>query len=530
MTPHPHHQRIRVLSVALAVSAMALTACGGDANQDPDAVAPDPGYGSYDQGGGAGAGLDGGQSGYAEEPGSPYGQPVPDPTRDNTFVDEGVNGPVDTAGDPLSTFALDIDNGSYRVAQALVAQGVRPPSESVRAEEWINAFSYGDAAPTEAALAVRTESGVVPGSEPGTQVVRVGVAARETAAEGRPSVNLVLVVDRSGSMGQGNRLGLVKSSLELLTRSLRPDDTVSVVGFDDQVELIVPPTNVEDRNIIMAAVGALTPRGSTNLGDGLRRGYEQARRAYRPGGINVVILCSDGVANVGITGPDGITATIAEEGRNGIHLATVGYGMGNYNDHLMEQLADQGDGFYRYVDTYEQAEELYGGELTGLLTPVADDARTQVVFDPELVTSYRLVGYENRGMDDESFGDLSADAGELGAGHHASALYEVTLAPGVRAGTRIGTAKVLWKLPGTGEPRGTSVPVLAADPEAPLSDSLAMATNVADLATVTKGYGYELTWSTSAQDVRARAAMLAQRGVPGAAELAELAARLAYLP
>ena len=140
--------------------------------------------------------------------------------------------------------------------------------------------------------------------------------------------------------------------------------------------------------------------------------------------------------------------------------------MGNYNDHLMEQLADQGDGFYRYVDTYEEAQDLYVDELTSLLAPVADDARTQVAFDPELVSSYRLVGYENRAMDDHSFDDLSADAGELGAGHHASALYEVRLAPGVAPGTPIGTAQVLWKTPGTNAPASATAEVLAADPEA----------------------------------------------------------------
>jgi Ca-activated chloride channel family protein len=362
--------------------------------------------------------------------------------------------------------------------------------------------------------AVRAESGVRPYDAPDTQVVRVGVTAREVAAEVRPSVNLALVVDRSGSMGMDNRLGLVKSSLELLTRSLHPDDTVSVVGFDDQVELALPPTHVEERETILASLDRLTPRGSTNLADGLRLGYEQARLAYRPGGVNVVVLCSDGVANVGMTGPEGITATIAEEGRNGIHLATVGCGMGNYNDHLMEQLADQGDGFYRYVGSYAEAEHVYVDELTALLTPVADDARTQVGFDPELVSSYRLVGYENR----------------VGAGHPASALYEVRLEPGVEPGTPIGTARVLWKTPGTDTPDGSSVPVLAADPEAGLPDSLALATAVADLALLLKGYGPGGGPVVSTYDVRDRATELAERGVPGAADLAELASRLEYLP
>jgi Ca-activated chloride channel family protein len=488
----------------LTATALALTACGGG-DGGTDAVSPSAG-----------------QGGYAEPPASD--------TNGNTFEDEGVNGPVDTATDGRSTFALDVDNGSYRVAQAMVAQGQQPPAESVRAEEWVNAFDYGDPAPTEAALAVRAESGVRADGEPGSQVVRVAVTARDVAPEGRPSVNLTLVVDRSGSMGMGDRLGLVQDSLELLTESLRPDDTISVVGFDDQVELVVPPTAVEDRGTIMGALAGLTPRGSTNVEAGLSLGYEQARRAYRPGGINVVVLCSDGVANVGMTGPESIAARIAEEGRNGIHLVTVGYGMGNYNDHLMEQLADQGDGFYRYVDTYDEARTVYVDELTSLLAPVADDARTQVEFDPERVTSYRLVGYENRAMDDDSFEDLGADAGELGAGHHASALYEVRLAPGVAPGDQIGTAKVLWKAPDTEAPGLATASVHAADPEQPMSDSLQLATTVADLAAVVKGDGYsEDEPSVGLDDVRNRAIALEWREVSGASELVDLATRLEYL-
>ena len=364
----------------VTASALALTACGGEDDT-------------------------GGQNATDVQGTYAPAQPAQPNEPGNTFEDEGVSGYVDAASDPLSTFALDVDNGSYRIAQAYAAQGTRPPSESVRAEEWVNAFAYGDPAPTEADLAVRTESGVRPEAD-GAQLVRVAVTAREVAAAERPSVNLTLVVDRSGSMGEGNRIGLVKDSLALLAGSLRPDDTVSVVSFDDQVELLLPPTPVSENERVLASVDDLYPRGSTNLADGLSLGYEQARSAYRPGGINVVVLCSDGVANVGMTGPEGITASIAEAGREGIHLVTVGYGMGNYNDHLMEQLADQGDGFYRYVDTYEEAQDLYVDELTSLLAPVADDARTQVSFDPELVSSYRLVGYENRAMDDDSFADL----------------------------------------------------------------------------------------------------------------------------
>jgi Ca-activated chloride channel homolog len=501
-TPH-----IRVLVVPLALTAGLLTACGG--------------------GGGGGEATSPEAQGYYDTYAAPAGSPgEPGPLEDNTFVDAGMSGFVDPAVDPESTFALDVDDGSFRVAQALAAEGLRPPAASVRSEEWVNALPYDDPAPTETDLALGTETGPAAGLDDGTQEVRVAVTARDLSAEERPSVNLTLVVDRSGSMDIRSRLGLVKSSIALLAESLRPDDTVSVVGFDDTADVVLPPTRVDDRDTIVASVDRLYARGSTNLADGLSLGYDQARSAYRPGGINVVILCSDGVANVGMTGPDGITAMIAERGREGIHLVTVGYGMGNYNDHLMEQLADQGDGFYRYVDSYEEARHVYLEELTSLLTPVADEARSQVEFDPEKVASYRLIGYDNRTMDDQSFEDLGADAGELGAGHRATALYEVRLVPGVEPGTRIGTAKLRWVSAQTRAPGGAEAPIMAADPAVVPSDSFALATAAADLAELVKlggsSTGYEEQPTTSYDGLRARITALAERAVPGATDLLAL--------
>ena len=530
MTTHPQRsiQRLTLAAALLAITGIATSCGGGDDAVEPSAADPQSYYEDYpeggDQGGAAGATSSkvGGAATSAEDAGEPG------LLEDNTFVDAGMSGFVDPSIDPESTFALDVDNGSFRVAQALVAEGLRPPAESVRAEEWVNALPYDDPAPTETDLALRTETGMAPASADGTQEVRVAVTARELAASDRPSVNLTLVVDRSGSMDIRTRLGLVKSSIALLAESLRPDDTVSVVAFDDTVDVVLPPTRVDERGTILAAVDRLQPGGSTNLADGLRLGYEQARSAYRQGGVNVVVLCSDGVANVGMTGPEGITATIAEEGQQGIHLVTVGYGMGNYNDHLMEQLADQGDGFYRYVDTYEEARHLYVDELTSLLTPVADDARTQVDFDPELVASYRLVGYDNRGMADETFEDLSADAGELGAGHRATALYEVRLAEGVAPGTQIGTASLRWVSAATRAAGSAEAPVLAADPEVTPSDSFALATAAADLAELVKLGGYEAYQdgedypTTTYAALRGRVDGLVARGVPGATDLLAL--------
>lgn len=412
---------------------------------------------------------------------------IPGPTEDNTFVDAGTSGFVDPRQDPLSTFALEVDTGSYGVARSLLDQGYRPPPESVRVEEWVNAMAYDDPAPIDADLGVLVESGLAPGLADGTQVVRVAVAAREVDPTERPRVNVTLVVDRSGSMDIRNRLGLVQSSLALLADRLAGDDTVSVVSFEDQARPILEPTPVRDTEKILEAIEELEPGGSTNLEAGLRLGYDQARSSFDDDAVNLVVLASDGVANVGDTGPGSLSEKIAEEGRDGIHLVTVGYGMGNYNDHLMEQLADLGDGFYSYVDTYAEAEQLFGTDLTTTLTPVAAEARTQVAFDPELVTSYRLVGYDNRTIADEDFEDLSVDAGELGAGHRATALYEVRLVDGVEPGTPTGTATVKWASVRDGRAHEARTELVAADPAATPSDSFELATTVADLAQLLKG-------------------------------------------
>jgi len=337
------------------------------------------------------------------------------------------------------------------------------------------------------------------------------------------------VVDRSGSMDMQERLGLVKSSLAILANELRDDDTVAVVSFDDVATPILEPTPVRDTEAVLAAVERLQPGGSTNLEDGLRLGYDQARESYEADAVNVVVLCSDGVANVGDTMPDSIVDTISEEGAAGIHLVTVGFGMGNYNDHLMEQLADQGDGFYSYVDTYDEAERLFGTELTTTLLPVAAEARAQVRFDPSRVSSYRLVGYEDRAMDDQDFEDLGVDAGELGPGHHATALYEVRLAGGVAPGEEIGTAELRWADPDDGEGHRAETEVRSASERSP-GPGFELASVVADTALHLKnqdygsgyddGYGDE-EWPDLGELER-RAAVLAEDGVAGADELLEV--------
>lgn len=528
--------RLAATAVAALLSATLLTACNAD---DPD---PDPqsrrgiDARAYYEDYASDTVDDGGSVVYEMEAAAPTAAPEvdvqgvvepprpPKPDEDNVFRDHGTSGFVETAADARSTFALDVDTGSYGVARNLLREGFRVPKAAVRVEEWVNAFDYDDPAPTDTDLGLTTETGPAPSLDDGTQLVRVGVSAREVAAAERPRVNVTLVVDRSGSMDIRERLGLVQSSLALLADRLDDDDTVSVVSFEDEARPILEPTPIRDTDAIVEAIEALKPGGSTNLEAGLRLGYEQAREAFDPEAVNLVVLASDGVANVGSTGPGSIVEKIQEEGADGIHLVTVGYGLGNYNDHLMEQLADLGDGFYAYVDDYEEAEQLFGEDLVTTLTPVAAEARTQVTFDPELVTSYRLVGYDNRQLADDDFTDPGTDAGELGAGHHATALYEVRLAEGVEPGAVIGSAAVRWTPVGVGRAGSdrqeeVTIDLVAADEAAPPSYRLDLAATVADLAQLLKHAAPYDDRPVTLADVLARARALADADVAGAEQL-----------
>jgi len=269
----------------------------------------------------------------------------------------------------------------------------------------------------------------------------------------RGPASLTFVVDTSGSMDRDDRLGLVKDSLTILVDELDDDDTVAIVTYDDSSGVVLEPTSVRDRDEILDAIDRLRPGGATNLEAGLREGYALADDAFRRDGINRVVLASDGVANVGVTDPDQLARMIRDDADRGINLVTVGFGMGNFNDVTMEQLADRGDGFYAYVDTEDEAERLFEDELTSTLLTIAKDAKIQVEFDPEVVDAYRLIGFENRGVLDQDFRNDDIDAGELGAGHQVTAIYEVELARGVDLDDRgdIGEVFLRWEDPEDGE-------------------------------------------------------------------------------
>jgi Ca-activated chloride channel homolog len=378
----------------------------------------------------------------------PYATASPEAAVDNIFRDYGVNPFVDASIDHLSTFALDVDTGAYTVARRYLQDGRLPPRDAVRVEEFVNYFDQGYAGPAAGTFAIYADGARSPFHNDGTYLLRIGIKGYEVTAAERLPASLTFVVDVSGSMSGGNRLGTVKDALAMLVEQLRPDDTVSVVVYGTNARVVLPPTSGAEQRQIMEAIYRLHPEGSTNAEAGLNLGYQLANQAFRPGGINRVILASDGVANVGLTNPDDLAQQVKRYAGEGIQLTTIGVGMGNFNDVLMEQLADNGDGHYAYVDTLAEAHRVFVEELTGTLQVIALDAKVQVDFNPDTVSRYRLAGYENRAVADEDFRNDSIDAGEIGAGHSAVALYALQLHPG--AGGRVATVQLRWRSPVSG--------------------------------------------------------------------------------
>jgi len=353
-------------------------------------------------------------------------EPNDQPYGDVFFADHGVNPFVDTDDDHLSTFGMEVDTGSYTVLRRYLEDGHLPPREAVRSEELLNFFDYNDPPPAEGDFALNAEGAPSPfTTNDRYRVLRFAVKGRVIDPDDRKPATLIFVVDVSGSMATGNRLDLVKQALGELLNELREDDRVGLVIYGSQGEVLLDPT--DNLGAIRRAIGGLASGGSTNAEEGLVLAYRLAARHQEHGRINRVILCSDGVANVGRTGPDSLLERIDKWASDGIELTTVGFGMGNYNDVVMEQLADAGDGRYAYVDTLDEARRLFVDELTGTLQTIAYDAKAQVEFNPEVVARYRLIGYENRDIADERFRDPTVDAGEIGAGHAVTALYEIKL-------------------------------------------------------------------------------------------------------
>jgi Ca-activated chloride channel family protein len=364
----------------------------------------------------------------------------------------GVNPFVVTEEDALSTFAMEVDDASWTVARRYLDDGNQPPAAAIRLEEIVNRLAPGFAPRGNQDFSLHVD-GTPSRFGKGYHLLRIGVRARDVVPSERPPAQLVFVIDISGSMQRENRLELVKRALRVLVDELAEGDQVGIVVYGSDARRLLLPTSAAQRADILTAIDALCPGGATNAEAGLRLGYAMAREHAVAGVISRLILCSDGVANVGRTGPESILAAVREAADAGTGLTTAGFGMGNYNDVLMEQLADQGDGTYHYVHRLQDAERVFRQNLTGTLQYVGTEVKTQVEFDPGAVTRWRLLGYENRDVADEDFRNDAVDAGEIGAGHTAVALYEIKLASrALRALARgkdceLGSIRLRWAKP-----------------------------------------------------------------------------------
>jgi Ca-activated chloride channel homolog len=404
------------------------------------------------------------------------------------FEHHGTNPFVDVDLDSLLTFGLDVDTASYTVARRFLLEGTMPPREAVRVEEFVNYFDWDIAPPEEGDFAIHADGAPSRFGGESRHLLRIGIRGREVAAQDRPDANLTFVIDTSGSMRRENRLGLVQRALRLLVNGLRPSDQIAIVEYGSQARLIMPHTPVQQRGMILDAIDRLHPNGSTNAEAGLAIGYGEAARMFNSDKINHVILCSDGVANVGQTGAGGILERIRLDAERGITLTAIGFGMDNCNDVLLERLADEGDGRYAYVDTISEARRIFVEGATGTLQVIAREARAQVDFNPEVVRSYRLLGYENRDIADERFRDDTVDAGEIGAGHRVTVLVELRLWE--EGEGEIGTVHLRWGHPDGEEFEEMAHTIITRDLAPTFGDAspeLRLAACVAEMAEVLRG-------------------------------------------
>lgn len=362
-----------------------------------------------------------------------------------TFDDNPVRRVVEH---PVSTFSIDVDTGAYANVRRLLKQGRLPVKDAVRVEEMINYFGYDYPQPKDTAVpfSVNTELAPAPWN-PHAVLLRVGLKAYDINAKSLPPANLVFLVDVSGSMQAPDKLPLLQSGLGLLVQQLRAQDKLSLVVYAGHTAVVLPPTPGDQKASIRAALNALTAGGSTNGGAGIDLAYAMAQQAYIKGGINRVILATDGDFNVGTVSFEALKNRVQEKRKSGISLTTLGFGGGNYNDHLMEQLADSGNGNYAYIDTLSEANKVLVSEMSSTLQTVAKDVKIQIEFNPATVAEYRLIGYENRVLRREDFNNDKVDAGEIGAAHTVTALYELTLV-GAQAG-RIDALRYQREIPDT---------------------------------------------------------------------------------
>lgn len=458
----------------------------------------------------------------------PYPQPQPGPDRERYgAIDE--NGVQQVAQAPVSTFSIDVDTGSYSNVRRLLNAGRLPPADAVRVEEMVNYFPYDYAQPRDGRpFAVHADAAPAPWQARNV-LLRIGIKAADAARASLPAANLVFLVDVSGSMYSPDKLPLLKSSLKLLTNALRAQDRITLVTYASGTRVVLAPTSGSDKAAISSAIDSLVAGGSTAGASGIALAYQAAQQSFIAGGINRVLLATDGDFNVGITDFRQLKALVAEKRKSGVSLSTLGFGTGNYNDQLMEQLADAGDGAYSYIDNLMEGQKVLVEEFSSTLATVARDVKIQVEFNPATVKEYRLIGYENRALKREDFNNDQVDAGDIGAGHTVTALYELTLAgqpglidplryqpaspaaqPGKSTAGELAHVKLRYKLPQAQASELIDLPVRdsAVQPLAQADDALRFATAVAGFGQVLRGGSHVNGWTYA----DARALALGARG------------------
>lgn len=341
------------------------------------------------------------------------------------YQNNEVNPVHRVADQAVSTFSIDVDTGSYTNTRRFLNDGRLPPVDAVRAEEMINYFDYQYPPPNSIhPFSVTTETVDSPWKQ-NAKLIKIGIQAKDLSIKQLPPANLVFLVDVSGSMDAADKLPLVKQTLRLLTKQLRAHDKVTIITYASGEKLVLEPTAGNQKDKILAVINALQASGATAGEQAIQLAYQQAEKAFVKNGINRILLATDGDFNVGITDFSTLKGMVAEKRKSGISLTTLGFGTGNYNEQLMEQLADAGDGNYSYIDNKNEAKKVVQRQLSSTLATVAQDVKIQVEFNPATVKEYRLVGYENRMLKQEDFNNDRVDAGDIGAGHNVTAIYEI---------------------------------------------------------------------------------------------------------
>ncbi|MFT7519207.1 MAG: Ca-activated chloride channel family protein [Kiritimatiellia bacterium] len=454
-------------------------------------------------GGGLGGGIGGltgskgvgsGSGGYGKGVGSfgggGYATAATPAANTEHYTNYGINDVQMVEDDQLSTFSVDVDTASYTISRSKLQAGALPPTSAVRVEEFVNYFDYGYAAPSTDVFSVHIEAAPNPWMA-NHHLLKVGLKGATPAIDERP-VKLTFLVDVSGSMNSPHKLGLAKRALHHLVDQSGLEDSIAIATYAGGTREVLQPTPITRKAHIHRAIESLSGGGGTAMNDGMTLAYRMAKDSYLQGAENRVIVLSDGDANIGNSGFEGILASIKDYAGEGITMSTIGFGQGNYKDTMMEQLANNGDGNYYYIDSFSEARKVFGTDLAGTTRTIARDVKIQVAFNPDTVLAYRLVGYENRDIADVDFRNDKVDAGETGSGHEVTAIYDVVLANDISAG--LGEVRLRHKEPGPDRPaveRAVSMgAAVVRDEFGDASKSLKLATSAAMFAEVLRGSKY----------------------------------------